>query len=1618
MVYEPPRINMRIRSLLLAAIITLSSMSGVIASDTVTTQDVDISGNYTMTGNYTVSHGTTLTIKPGTTIDMQEYWMKVEGTLIVDNSTIMSSVQTTSPGGHNAGVWDSITIASGGSAILDNVTISNAKSCLIVDGSMVAKSLAIEDCLIGIEVAGTADVDGLSIESVDNDGVRVSGNAQLSNVDILLTTTGISSTGDLVVSDGDFQQIGTGISLAGGTADVDDINFISGIGNAVSITSGVSGDIDGMTGSSSNAIVAIDSTGFQISNVDMSGDRLVNSWSAGDLTITGATYFADSSETPIDMRTSGTVTLSDISLTGQFSSLQGSYNAPWIGIALAGSGDYLISNSHIEATDYAVKASGTGTLSVSDSLFLSENNGFSFSGISQTTLDNVTLNITQGGEKGIDILQGAHSFSELEVNMPFNQYATGSTGIEAWWCSINAQDITVTGFANSMSVYESDLITEDLHLLDSSKQGLYASSSMIHVSDSMQTRTSDTGLMMISSQAVLRTWSASTHEDAANIDLESEVTIWDFTSIGQLNSDSTGDGTLNYGSSQTLSKLQTASNNRLWEMTINFEDLTGNPVDADWHVLGFSDTASSGTAVLPVSELGSQITATYGGVGALSTPTGVQGGTHTIQVPIMPQADWTLSSGSVVVLGPTDDGMPHSAGGNITIPANAKLILMDTSLMIPEGANLIVNSYGDFEGENSQFHGDIISHSDLFSDSPTSNLTIEGDVFWTSCQNDMVLYNLHIEGSIQLDNSCKVTINSGSTPSSWTIGVGAVFEIVNRLDVTVLDKGEPVQGATITVDGQSVSTDSAGMASKSVTALSIDSSGVVSTGLMQVQMNWGQISDLMAWDTSTSKQHTFVASTVQSGSLTEWLELEKAWSPYHLTDDLVIPQFQTMTINDEVYLRVASEATITVEGTFNSGYSTISSLGGGASWGGLVIGGSADTEARIIGTSLVEGSPLVTIDGESDVAISHAYLARSSGAEPLVRMTNAASGSLQLVSTTLTDSSSHCIEAQGSAQLILSQVVMQSCAHNSLWARGLPLSINGLDVSQRIDLEGVTGEVSDLTGHQLYFNNLDGFTMDDISLTFLNGYDNRDITIDGATIAVNTLNDVMGMPEQFKGHEIAIKGDVLYDSINNINSTFILHEGFTELKIDFNFASTSDGIEDNRTLYVEGVLFMVDGQWILEADVIKPKSPPVDFDNTAGSISNLIVNCGGQGTGLISHHGRASPLTIEDSSISSCTKGIDLHTDGSSAPMILENVAIDSMVAISSDGSDISVTGGFLNGSLDVDNAVANLYNVAPLSQSTLSGEIWVWVSHILDVRLGGAPQDANLVLEVGQAWSGSAQGSSILVYLPAKLVDGSGTQDFTTVRVIATAENLPETEKFLTFGLEEPEIIQIDMIGNQAPEAEIIIPDEGFRIMETLPLEVRALVSDDLDDNQDLDIVWKVTVGQDEVMRLNGEWNNLTDLSAGEYILTIEVTDLQGKMTTESISFEVTLLDSDGDVSPTCNEDYFDKEENVYCGPDIYDKDDDNDGVLDTSDAYPTDPCANTDTDRDGQPDTIKCPLGVTTWLTEDQDDDGDGVPDVSEGTESEEDSESSPITVIVFVLIFLAAAAFMLLRRKEEVY
>lgn len=91
--------------------------------------------------------------------------------------------------------------------------------------------------------------------------------------------------------------------------------------------------------------------------------------------------------------------------------------------------------------------------------------------------------------------------------------------------------------------------------------------------------------------------------------------------------------------------------------------------------------------------------------------------------------------------------------------------------------------------------------------------------------------------------------------------------------------------------------------------------------------------------------------------------------------------------------------------------------------------------------------------------------------------------------------------------------------------------------------------------------------------------------------ATRTIDEVMDDPESIEGREIAIRGEVLDGSIDNQNNLFIIHGESAKLVIDFSNAQTSGGLEDNRTVYAEGILVEKDGEWIFEAEVIKTSCP-------------------------------------------------------------------------------------------------------------------------------------------------------------------------------------------------------------------------------------------------------------------------------------------------------------------------------------------------------------------------------------------------------------------------------------------
>lgn len=91
--------------------------------------------------------------------------------------------------------------------------------------------------------------------------------------------------------------------------------------------------------------------------------------------------------------------------------------------------------------------------------------------------------------------------------------------------------------------------------------------------------------------------------------------------------------------------------------------------------------------------------------------------------------------------------------------------------------------------------------------------------------------------------------------------------------------------------------------------------------------------------------------------------------------------------------------------------------------------------------------------------------------------------------------------------------------------------------------------------------------------------------------ATRTVDEVMEDPESLEGRQIAIRGEVLDGSIDNTTSTFILHGENEQIIIDFSDASVSNGLDDNRTVYAEGILIERDGYWVFEAEIIKTSCP-------------------------------------------------------------------------------------------------------------------------------------------------------------------------------------------------------------------------------------------------------------------------------------------------------------------------------------------------------------------------------------------------------------------------------------------
>jgi len=92
-------------------------------------------------------------------------------------------------------------------------------------------------------------------------------------------------------------------------------------------------------------------------------------------------------------------------------------------------------------------------------------------------------------------------------------------------------------------------------------------------------------------------------------------------------------------------------------------------------------------------------------------------------------------------------------------------------------------------------------------------------------------------------------------------------------------------------------------------------------------------------------------------------------------------------------------------------------------------------------------------------------------------------------------------------------------------------------------------------------------------------------------VPTKTVDEIIQDADEYLGQEVAVRGVVVDDSINNQTSQFIISGESYTLTIDFIDASVSNGLENNRTVYAEGVLRSEAGIYYLEASIIKTSCP-------------------------------------------------------------------------------------------------------------------------------------------------------------------------------------------------------------------------------------------------------------------------------------------------------------------------------------------------------------------------------------------------------------------------------------------
>ena len=139
-------------------------------------------------------------------------------------------------------------------------------------------------------------------------------------------------------------------------------------------------------------------------------------------------------------------------------------------------------------------------------------------------------------------------------------------------------------------------------------------------------------------------------------------------------------------------------------------------------------------------------------------------------------------------------------------------------------------------------------------------------------------------------------------------------------------------------------------------------------------------------------------------------------------------------------------------------------------------------------------------------------------------------------------------------------------------------------------------------------------------------------------------------------------------------------------------------------------------------------APAIDFDETAGIISGLILNGQGTGTAFASHHGRTmDALIVEQMIAANYAVAIDLHADiedGSVAPIVFRSPDLLSSVALSADHYSARIEGGSIIGEVAASGDIqVNLVDVVAEQTSAFDDAVIImWTTFNFDAQVNSMP--------------------------------------------------------------------------------------------------------------------------------------------------------------------------------------------------------------------------------------------------------------------------------------------------------